>query len=635
MQTIFTAGGTRWRGHHHWIAAVALACALLVVAGCAKFNTYFNAKKHFDQAENVREEAIRNHQDPPKPSGAQKTDYDTAIRKAQKILDEYPGHSLTDDALFLQAKAYHRLESYRMSIRKFDLLFTNFPATPFQEEALYLQALNYLLIGGIARSQEYLDRLASSFPESEYQAETLKVSGDNAFKLENWEEAVVAFTEYLENHPEAQERDRIGLRLARCYWELQDYFGAQEVLQEVSANTTSAELGFRTRLLHARVNVKIEDFEVADVLVTSLKDEAQIYQAQGEVQLVEAESLIGQGRGADASPLLENMPTEWETPVVKARANDMLGYLYLERGELEEAKIGFTNALRRKDDLDDPERTRRLNENLTDYLAADKSLIDAPPERIPRLKLLQANAMLFGFQRPSEAAQLYVSAGADSAADSTIAPRALFGAVITYRDYLDEPDSAEIYRTDLIDRFPDSPQAFELSQAGGGDLLGYLLDRQQNEQQIRLANLTDDERAALTAELEAAATGPTAATVAVPGLRRRMVYLSRRPNLLFEPPQVAVDALAARQADARAAALVSLEQRQSATALADSLAGSAEVDSLLLDPDHEALFEPGTSSPDDTEGAAVDPADDEVAEQQDDETKEEEKEEQTSDWDLR
>ena len=111
-----------------------LSVLILCLVGCAKYNTFYNAKKSFDSAERVREDAIRQHQDPPKPVGAQKSDYDNAIRKAQKVLDEFPGHSLTDDALFLQAKSYYRLESYRMSIRKFDLLFTNYPQTPYLEE---------------------------------------------------------------------------------------------------------------------------------------------------------------------------------------------------------------------------------------------------------------------------------------------------------------------------------------------------------------------------------------------------------------------------------------------------------------------------------------------------------------------
>ena len=148
---------------NHWLVLLSLAVALALLAGCAKYNTFFNAKRHFDAAERVRETAIREHKDPTSPSGGQKSDYEKAIKKSQKLIDEYPGHSLTDDALFLQAKSYYRLESFRMSIRKFDLLFTNFPATPYMEEALYLQSLNYMMLGTLPRSQEFLDKLAKHF----------------------------------------------------------------------------------------------------------------------------------------------------------------------------------------------------------------------------------------------------------------------------------------------------------------------------------------------------------------------------------------------------------------------------------------------------------------------------------------
>lgn len=60
---------------------------LIAFAGCAKYNTYFNAKRSFDNAERVRDDAIRKNQDPPKPVGQQKADYEMAVAKAQKVLD--------------------------------------------------------------------------------------------------------------------------------------------------------------------------------------------------------------------------------------------------------------------------------------------------------------------------------------------------------------------------------------------------------------------------------------------------------------------------------------------------------------------------------------------------------------------
>jgi len=552
-----------------------LAGALLLAAGCAKYNTYYNAKRAFDDAEHVREEAIRNHQDPPKPSGLQKTNYDLAIQKAQKILDEYPGHSLTDDALFLQAKAWHRLEGYRMSIRKFDLLFLNFPATEYLEEALYLQGLNYLLIDSVDRSQEFLDRLARKFPDSRYQAETLKVSGDNAFALEQWEEAATAYRRYLAEEPDDDERDRIALKLAQCAWELDDYMGAAAVLQELGDGAASAEIGFRARLLRARVHVRIGDHELAETLLAALAAEADIYRARGEVRLVEAENLIAQGRGDDATPLLESMPPEWETATVKAQARDMLGYLYLERGDWEEARMAFAAALRQRNDLEDPERTRRLHDNLRDFMSADQALVDAKGADVPELKLLKANSLLFGFDRPREAATFYREAAADTAATATVAARSLYGAYIAYRDHLDEPDSAAIYAERLEAGFPDSPQAYEARLGGEADLLGYLLAQQRDRQAERLAGLSPEERAALLAG-EELPVGPAAQRPrAADALRRRMVYLARRPNLEF-PPTPAELALA----EERRAATAAIVRRQAA---ADSTAAAGAAARAVAD----------------------------------------------------
>lgn len=540
---------------------------LLIPLGCAKFNTYYNAKRSFDNAEQVREEALKRHEDPKTPGGAQKNDYEAAIKKAQKILDEYPGHDLTDDALFLQAKAHHRLESYRQSIRKLTLLFQNFPATPYMEEALYLQGLNYLLIGALDSSQDFLDQLAKSYPKSKYQAETRKVSGDNAFAMKDWTSAADSYREYLALDGEVAERDRIGLKLAECYWELEEYYPAAEVLQEVSQNTESADLAFRARLLRSRVHVRMQDYEIVELLVSQLRDEAEIYRAQGEVLLVEAEALVAQGRADEVAPLLQSMPSEWETPAVKARAAEIMGRIFLDRGEWEKAREKYQTALLKKDELEDEDAARQISSNLKDYLAADQALPDAPADRVPRLKLLQANALLFGFDRPNMAATLYGEAAIDTAADTTDAVRALYGAYLSYDQYLDHPDSAEIMRTALIERFPDSPQAFEVSSETSTDLLGYLLAVKSEQQSLAYADLSDEERLELQVlgEVDVAALG--IGLRPMDGVRRRMVYFARRDNLLFNPPE-------------RAVQMISERQKQLIEAQALDAARQAEFDSL-------------------------------------------------------
>lgn len=525
-------------------------CAALALAGCAKYNTYYNAKRAFDNAERVREDALRRNQDPPKPAGTQKSDYELAIAKAQKVLDEYPGHSLSDDALFLRAKAYYRLESYRMSIRQFDLLFQNFPATGYLEESLYLQAMNHLLIGSLDRCQDYLGQLERAYPDSRYQAEVSRVSGDNSYALEDWEGARTAYRQYLALGDEARDRDRVALKLADCLWELDRFAEADTVLGAMLDQVAPGELEFRARLLRGRVLARAGDFDRADELLGGLDQAAAFHKSEGDLALARGELLVARGKDDDAATLLQGMPNEWLTPVVKARVADMLGHRFVARQEYVEAHEQFKVALGQRNELDDPELTRRLNDQLKDYLAAEKDLAAAAGERIPRLKLLQANAMLFGFDRAAAAAMLYGEAAADTAADSLVAARALYGLWLTRGSRLGQPDSAQAAAAELTRRFPDSAQARELA-VGDGTLLEFLLAERVQEQQRNLAGLSDAERARLEEVVTpgAFADGQGAASARVP-VRRRMIYLARREPITFPPPAVVVP-LGSSAADGR------------------------------------------------------------------------------------
>ena len=557
---------------------------LAVLAGCAKYNTYYNAKKAFDSAEEVRDVALRANLDPPTPTGKQKQDYDLAIQKAQKVLDQYPGHSLTDDALFLQAKAWHRLESYRMSIRKMDLLFLNFPATEYEEEALYLQGLNFLLIGAAARSQEYLETLQRVYPDSKYRAEVLKVSGDNAFALEDWEEAATAYRAYLDQDADLAEGDRVGLKLAECHWEMDQFSEAAAVLQEVSQTAASKELRFRARLLQARVQLRIGDFEVVDLLLRDLHTEAEVYGMRAAVRLIEAERLVAEGDGHAAASLLESVPPEWlktksaASEAVEARSQDLLGYLYLERDEWERASEAFQVAMRRRADLDDPDRTRLYAESLRNYQVAEQRLVDAAPAEKAGLQLLQANALFFGFDRPALATDLYMAAASDSLAEDAVAARALFGAYLAYRDPLAHPDSAAVFAAQLEERFPDSAQAYEIRHGSEGDLLGYLMARRSEEQAVAYAALSDSARAALATGFVPGAGLALSQVKSTTGLRRRMVYLQRRDFLVYAP---SADELAAA-AFQRNVRLTELHREMAADSLRTAAADSAAAGTVYI-----------------------------------------------------
>ncbi len=150
------------------------------------------------------------------------------------------------------------------------------------------------------------------------------------------------------------------------------------------------------------------------------------------------------------------------------------------------------------------------------------------------------------------------------------------------------PDSAAYFTGQLTENFPQSPQTLYLLSAGSADILGHLLDEKRERQEVALANLTDEERAALVEELDEAAIESVDRPIASAKLRRRMVYLKMRDNIIYEP----TDAMLSRKiieqniAYEEAAAAVILGEAQSAYAdsvmatMPDSLAA---LNAVMLD----------------------------------------------------
>lgn len=470
-------------------ALLSLLIALPPGAGCVRYNTYYNATKAFDQAERERQEALKLGRDVTQPTANQKKSYERAIQKAQKVLDDYPGSGLTDDALFLMAKSYHRLGSYRMSIGKIELLFVNYPATPFEEEALYLQALNHLYIQDILGSNGWIERLQAKYPRSRYRAEASRVRADNAFTLQQWEAARDFCRDYLAQYAEGSDRDAVGLKLGQSLFELKDWAGAAAALREVLARAPKGETEFRARLLLARALAAQGEAAAADQEIALLKPEAELYNAQGEVALAEGENLFAQGKDADVAPLLENIPPEWlKTPAVKARVADLLGHVYYRQWKLEDANKQFLDAKRSPTALSDPEGTLRLQSHLRDYLAAEQGLKNARSDSaVAYFKLAQANALLFGFDRPRLALDLYREVAASAGADSSTRARGVYGAALVLRDRLGQPDSAAVYFASLQRDFPRTPQAFASRDTTPGGLLSFLRAQYENEMRRRAA----------------------------------------------------------------------------------------------------------------------------------------------------
>jgi outer membrane protein assembly factor BamD (BamD/ComL family) len=98
------------------ILAVMISLVMLGGLSCAYFNSLYNARKKFREAEKENRQAIEENNRP------QTQKYNSAIESAARLLQNYPDSKWADDALLLMGKSYYRIQQYNRAERKFEEL---------------------------------------------------------------------------------------------------------------------------------------------------------------------------------------------------------------------------------------------------------------------------------------------------------------------------------------------------------------------------------------------------------------------------------------------------------------------------------------------------------------------------------
>lgn len=144
------------RRSHRFSPLVVFIVLLLGGSGCVYYNTFFNARKAFNSAEKSR-----------KVSGSTNlNEYETAIAKCLKIVDNYPKSKYYDDALFVLAVSYYHTKKFDKSERRLRELLANYPDSKYTREATVYLAQARLQLGETAEAMTGFEEIfRSDFPK--------------------------------------------------------------------------------------------------------------------------------------------------------------------------------------------------------------------------------------------------------------------------------------------------------------------------------------------------------------------------------------------------------------------------------------------------------------------------------------
>ena len=447
-----------------------LVVCCLSISACVYFNTFYNAKKFFRQAEKERlkhEETYAGWAfDGAGPELQQQRShqadqlYDKAARKASKVLDKYKESDLVDDAMFLMGKAFYWRGEYLRSVQSFRDLETNFPASEFYDETRYWRAQGLEAQRIYNQAQQLYRTLLEEAEEGVAVRAGLRL-GEMAFDREDYVAAIQEFRTTLEAYPESDFEAQMWLRLAEAQMALEDEArlgDALESFRNVLAADPNPDQEYRARLNSGRALYALGEEEAALKTYVDLLKEGRFRNFEGRTRLLIGESYQERRLLEQALDEYGQVRDDFPATPSAAMALYRTGLLHLqEYGDTELAREYF-------------EETNRESPGSQGVLLAQEMLaylgrLGQLQSRVHRADSLYADSLgalqgplvwTEGWQAPADADT--ASSGEVVVARNIEVLDDLFSACEVYRDDIGQADSAVAYYQEVIRRFPESDQ---------------------------------------------------------------------------------------------------------------------------------------------------------------------------------
>lgn len=148
-------------------------------SGCVYYNTFYNGKKAFNEAEKDRKKTGR----------LNTTQYKKAIEKALKVIENYPNSKYYDDALFVLGVSYFHTQDYFKAERRLREITVDYPQSGFRKEAELYLAKTKLELGDLEEGMTLFGEIFDSDYSRDYKAEAAMALGEYNYNNHRYDEA--------------------------------------------------------------------------------------------------------------------------------------------------------------------------------------------------------------------------------------------------------------------------------------------------------------------------------------------------------------------------------------------------------------------------------------------------------------
>jgi len=320
-----------------WISVFIL---FLSGVNCAYFNTFFNAKKAFSDAQKLSEKRESEN-----ISQQEKTLYDKSIEKASVILEKHRDSRWVDDAILLIGKSFYYQGEYNKAAIKFSELSENFPDSKLIPESIFYWGLVLMKLENYTMAEDKLRLAIDSGISDDLKNQAYMYMAELLLMRNDYEGAIREFRKNLAIVTDNDLKAQMQIRLGQCYLELEDYEKAKEEFRKVEDFDPSYKISFEGKFNYAITLRRQGDYENAIIILERLLKDQKIFEEFPRIELEIAHCITMQKDFEKAIERYKNIAEEYSGTAPASEALFNAGEINFKNlFDFEKAKELYTKA---------------------------------------------------------------------------------------------------------------------------------------------------------------------------------------------------------------------------------------------------------------------------------------------------
>jgi TolA-binding protein len=442
------------------------AAAMVALGGCAYFNTLYNAKQKYRDAEKAttaREAALAQQADQGQSGGAsgsnpQTGEYEAVIEKCKNVIARYPDSRHVDDAMLLIARSLYRLERYEEAAAALDSLEIRYPKTNLLADARFLKGKSLEAAERYDVAASVLSGYVDQYRKHDNRPEALYLLCICQMEMDLSDNAVVTLHRLEKDHGRSNYRFRAQTDMARILAEKELYEQSLAVYRSLSESRIPENVRYDVWVGMARVQEEVGDYEGALETLAEVRKLKLTVEKEPVVLLLNARANAGAARTARAVTEYQGIAKRFARGKYGAEANFRLGELSEATDSLKAAQRYYQEVPKAYAGSEFADEAIRRSADIGRVLLIEQTTGDDSPEAVALRTFAMAEVQLFQFNNTEKAIPNYEKI-VNEFGESEYAPKAVYALGYIHGVVLADSVRAREWYDVLRTRYPESQQA--------------------------------------------------------------------------------------------------------------------------------------------------------------------------------